>query len=271
MGGRDWELWSQTDGFFYDVLSHADGTFHKFRVRSMVGLIPLFAVERIQEDWLEPFPEFKANFNWFLRNRHELVERCVDVVERDGKSIYVLALVNEEQLKRILARVWDPDEFRSTFGLRSLSKQHLEHPFGYGGVEIRYEPGHASERLKGGNSNWRGPVWFPTTFMMIESLRKLGQAYGDSFKVSIPGHDEAEVSLTDMAAGFADRMISIFKPDEQGRRPAFGDHPKFTDPHWRDCLLFHEHFHGDTGAGLGASHQTGWTGLVAALIDEWRR
>jgi hypothetical protein len=272
MGGRDWELWSPTDGFFYDVLRYPDGSFHKFRVRSLVGLIPLFAVERIQEEWLEPFPEFQANFNWFLRNRRELVERCVDAVERNGKTIYVLALVNEEQLKRILARVWDANEFRSKYGLRSLSKHHLEHPLSYGGMEIRYEPGHSSERLKGGNSNWRGPVWFPTTFMMIESLRKLGQAYGDSFKVSNPGSDEDEVTLTEMAAGFADGLLSLFMPNEDGRRPAFGDHPKFSqDPHWHDYLLFYEHFHGDTGQGLGASHQTGWTGLVASLIDEWRR
>jgi hypothetical protein len=272
MGGRDWELWSHTEGFFYDVIRHSDGTFHKFRVRSLVGLIPLYATERIQDEWIEPFPDFQANFRWFLRNRGELVERCVDVVERDGKTCYVLALTNEEQLKRILRRVWDPDEFRSPFGLRSLSKYHEQNPFSYAGMEIRYEPGHSSEQFKGGNSNWRGPVWFPTTFMMIESLRKLGQAYGDSFKVRSPCPEEAEVTLTEMAAQFADSLISLFKPDAHGRRPAFGSHPKFAqDPHWRDYLLFYEHFHSETGQGLGASHQTGWTGLVAVLIDEWRR
>lgn len=271
MGGRDYELWSDADGFFYDVLRYADGSYHKFRVRSLVGLIPLYAVERIEEAWIEPFPEFRANFHWFLRNRGELVEHCISTVQRDGKAIHVLALIDEAQLKRMLARIWDPEEFRSRYGLRSLSKHHQDQPCVFGEHEVRYEPGHSVEMLKGGNSNWRGPIWFPTTFMMIESLRKLGQAYGDRFTVTNGREGEPPVTLMEMAADFANRLIAIFTCDGHGRRPVFGGQQKFADPHWRDYLLFYEHFHGEDGRGLGASHQTGWSGLVASLIDEWRR
>jgi hypothetical protein len=271
MGGRNYELWSEKDGFFYDVLRYADGSFHKFRVRSLVGLIPLYAVERLEEDWLAPFPEFRRNLDWFLSNRRELVERCVSTVRRDGKKVHVLALINEGQLRRLLARVWDPGEFRSPHGLRSLSKYHEAHPFVFGGDEVGYEPAESLAMLKGGNANWRGPVWFPTSFMMIESLRKLGQAYGPSLTIA-GAAGEPPVTLANMARGFADRLIGLFTRDEADRRPAHGGRARFRDdPHWRDYLLFYEYFHGDSGAGLGASHQTGWTGLVATLIDEWRR
>ncbi len=265
MGDQGYELWSQTDGFFYDVLRHPDGSYHKFRVRSLVGLVPLYAAEHLDELALEPFPDFRANFHWFLTNRPHLTRHCVSTLTRDGRQAHVLALANEEQLRRLLARVWDPGEFLSPHGLRSLSKHHEAHPFVFGGAEVRYEPAEALTPLKGGNSNWRGPVWFPTTFLMIESLRKLGEAYGPSFAV-------AGVTPAEMARGLARRLVSLFERDASGRRPAHGGQRKFQDdPHWRDLLLFYEYFHGDTGAGLGASHQTGWTGLVATLIDEWRR
>ena len=218
MGGRDYELWSRTDGFFYDVLRHGDGTYHKFRVRSLVGLIPLFAIERLETDWLVPFPEFRANLDWFLRNRQEIVERCVSTVERDGKQVHIMSLVNEEQLRRILQRVWDPAEFRSDYGLRSLSKYHERHPFHFGDSRVGYEPAHSLENLKGGNSNWRGPIWFPTAFMMIESLRKLGQAYGDSLTIHNESDSEDEVTLAQMAEGFANRLISLFTANETGQR-----------------------------------------------------
>jgi hypothetical protein len=171
-----------------------------------------------------------------------------------------------------LERVWDPSEFRSEHGLRSLSKFHERHPFDFGGARVGYEPAESGEMLKGGNSNWRGPVWFPTSFMMIESLRKLAKAYGSQFVIDSPVPGEADIKLDDIARGFANRLINIFTRDETGRRAVHGRYEKFqTDPHWRDYLLFYEYFHGDTGQGLGASHQTGWTGLVASLIDEWRR
>jgi hypothetical protein len=271
MGGREYQLWDDRDGFFYDVLRYADGSFHKFRVRSLVGLIPLFAVERLEVDWLEPFPEFRSNLDWFLKNRRELTDWCVTTVERNGTKVHILTIVDEEQLRRLLERVWDPTEFRSDFGLRSLSKFHEGHPFVFGDKHVHYEPAESISKLKGGNSNWRGPVWFPTSFMMIESLRKLGKAYGESFTIESPIEGEGRVTLNDLAEGLANRLIRIWLPDERGRRPVHADQEKFqVDPHWRDLMLFYEYFHGDTGEGLGASHQTGWTGLVASLVDEWR-
>jgi hypothetical protein len=266
------EMWSERDKFFYDVLMRADGSYQKFRVRSLVGLIPLYAVERLEEDWIEPFHSFREHFEWFLHNRQDIVQRCVTTVEHDGKRVHVLAVVNPEQMRGLLERVWDPAEFRSDYGLRSLSKFHERHPFEYGGAQVGYEPAESREMLKGGNSNWRGPVWFPTTFMMIESLRKLAKAYGRQFAIDSPVPGEPDVKLDDMARGFADRLIGLFTRDASGHRPAHGPYDKFqNDPHWRDLLLFYEYFNGDTGMGLGASHQTGWSGLVASLIDEWRR
>ena len=272
MGKRNYQLWDEKDLFFYDVLRFADGGFHKFRVRSLVGLIPLYAIERLEEDWIKPFPEFTANLTWFLKNRPDITQRCVTTVERDGKKVYILAIVDQDQLLHLLERIWDPAEFRSTYGLRSLSKWHQDHPFAFDNSKVGYEPAESIEMLKGGNSNWRGPIWFPTTFMMIESLRKLGKAYGPLLQINNPTENEPAITFDVMARGFADRLISIFTADEKGKRPVYGAIEKFqNDPYWRDLILFFEYFHGDSGAGLGASHQTGWTGLVASLIDEWRQ
>lgn len=274
MGGRDTEhqLWDEPDGFFYDLLQYPDGRFQKFRVRSLVGLIPLYAIERLEENWITPFKEFKMNLEWFVKNRQDLVQNCVTVVENNGEKVYVLAIVDTKQVHHLLERIWDPAEFRSEYGLRSLSKYHEAHPFYFEGNAVEYEPAESKEMLKGGNSNWRGPIWFPTSFMMIESLRKLGKAYGPRLAIESPVPGEPDITLDNMARGFAERLIKIFARDEQGRRAVHGPYEKFqNDPHWRDYLLFYEYFHGDTGQGLGASHQTGWTGLVASLIDEWRR
>jgi hypothetical protein len=272
MGEDDVELWDDEDKFFYDVLRFRDGRVEKFRLRSLVGLIPLYAIERLEEDWIKPFKDFGTSLHWFLHNRQDIVQRCVTKVEHDGKVVHVLAMVTPEQMSGLLERVWNPSEFRSAYGLRSLSKFHEQNPFSFGGARVAYEPAESPEKLKGGNSNWRGPVWFPTTFMMIESLRKLAKAYGSQFAIDSPVPGEPDVKLDDIARGFADRLIGIFTRGEDGRRPVHGRYEKFqTDPHWRDLLLFYEYFHGDTGQGLGASHQTGWTGLVASLIDEWRR
>ena len=272
MGGRDYQLWDDHDGFFYDVLRYPDGTFHKFRVRSLVGLIPLYAIERLEEDWIQPFSHFRSNLTWFLKNMPDLVQRCCHTVERDGRKMHILAVVNEEQMKRLLERVCDPEEFLSPWGLRSLSKAHDRHPFVFENHEVRYEPGEAERKIKGGNSNWRGPVWFPTSFLMIESLRKLGKAYGPTLSITVPGSTAPAMTLAQIAEHLANRSIALFTRDEQGCRPIHGHYKKFQeDPHWRDYLLFYEHFHGETGMGVGASHQTGWTGLVASLIDEWRR
>jgi hypothetical protein len=269
MGGRDeLALWREDDGFFYDVLS-GGGDIIPFRVRSLVGLIPLFALEYLDEHDLDHVPEFKANLHWYMQNRTEVARRCVTILERKEGKRYVLALVNPEQLTRVLKRVWDPAEFRGPFGLRSLSKYHEQHPFVFGERSVGYEPGEAVTVLKGGNSNWRGPVWFPTTFLLIETLRRYGGVYGNDFVVT--EENGQRICFPDMAAWFANRLIALFTRDRSGRRPVFGnDATMQTDPHWRDHILFYEYFHGDTGEGLGASHQTGWTALVATLIDEWR-
>jgi hypothetical protein len=305
-------LWDEEDGFFYDVLRWPDGSVVPFKVRSLVGLIPLYAVERLEGKWIEPFPRFRENLEWFLRFRGDIVEHCVTTVRRADDFTHVLAVVDQAQLQQLLARVADPHEFLSGFGLRSLSKVHEEHPFRFETASVGYEPAEAAGWLKGGNSNWRGPIWFPTSFLMIESLRKLEKAFGDGVQVSVRDETFAPpqthtasrasegigagsssrpprmtltnvpapaptVSLTGLASTLAERLIRIFVPDDDGYRPLFG--PRATrkaelfarDPHWRELVLFHEYFHGDTGEGLGASHQTGWTGLVANLIDEWRK
>ena len=271
MGGRDHALFDPEDGFFYDVLEHPDGSFHRFRVRSLVGLIPLFAVERLELAWIEPFKEFKANLDWFLTNRREMVEQVIHpITGPDGKTTYLLTIVDIEQLRRLLGHMYDDTEFLSRYGIRSLSKLHEHKPFVWDGRAVGYEPAESTSKLKGGNSNWRGPIWFPTTFLIVESLRKLGTAFGPTFTVSAPAAT-TPLPLLAMAREIARRMIDIFMLDEHGRRPVYGATPKFIDdPRWRDQLLFYEYFHGDNGAGLGASHQTGWTALVANLIDEWR-
>jgi hypothetical protein len=274
MGRGGQPLWHAEDGFFYDLLRQADGRVDSFRVRSLVGLIPLYAVERLERDWIHPFDEFRESFDWFLNNRRDLVEECVATVSHDDHEhdVHVLSIVNQEQMRRLLARIWRPDEFLSPYGMRSLSKMHEREPFVFGDRVVGYEPAEAVSKIKGGNSNWRGPIWFPTTFMMIEALRKLAKAHGSNFDLGQFDADGTPVTFGDISRGLADRLISIFTADNEGRRPVHGRFEIFqSDPHWRDLILFYEFFDGDNGAGLGASHQTGWTGLVASLIDEWRR
>ena len=272
MGGQNYSLWDEDDGFFYDVLRHPDGAFEKFRVRSLVGLVPLYAVEQLRLEAIENLAEFRTNFLWFVNNRRQLTEACCYRIEQPGGPSYALTVVDRDQLRRMLARVLDPEEFLSDYGIRSLSKYHQRHPFVFGHSEVRYDPAESENKIKGGNSNWRGPIWFPTAFLIIESLRKLGEGHGESPAVAPPTQPRQLGDLVDTARDLADRMIRIFTRNEEGCRPVYGGTRKFQDDlHWRDLILFYEFYHGDNGAGLGASHQTGWTGLVAALIDEWRR
>jgi hypothetical protein len=290
-GGRT--LWDEQDGFFYDLLRFPDGSAIPFRVRSLVGLIPLYAIERLEEKWIQPFDIFRENLQWFLKYRRDIVDRCVTTIHYDHDITHVLAVVDQNQLQHLLARVVDPDEFLSPHGIRSLSKVHQEHPFTFGNASVSYEPAEAQAKLKGGNSNWRGPVWFPTSFLIIETLRKLEKAFGGGVRVALddrepntaamvattPSGDREVQMLTlgGLASRLADRLIHIFIRDADGYRPVYG--PRGTrkaelfahDPNWKDLLQFYEYFNGDTGEGLGASHQTGWTGLVASLIDEWRK
>ncbi|MBI3665833.1 MAG: glucosidase [Acidobacteria bacterium] len=272
MGGRDYQLWDETDGFFYDILRYPNGEFHKFRVRSLVGIIPMFAVEVLRDEEVRQHPEFLTNVDWFIRNRPELVGHACYTETRGGAPLHILSIVDQHQLKGILKRLWSPDEFLSEHGIRSLSKYHRDHPFVFGSSQVRYEPAEEEVKLKGGNSNWRGPIWFPTSYLIVESLVKFSEALGPGFALGAPGKGQKGVTPKMMAEEIANRLIGIFKRNPAGRRPVYGDAEKFqADAHWRDYLLFYEHFHGDKGAGLGASHQTGWTSLVANLIDEWRR
>ena len=271
MGHKGFQLWDEKEGFFYDLLKHPDGRFEQFKVRSLVGLIPLFAVERLEESWIKPFKSFRADLDWFFKHRKELVEKTITTVEQYGEKVHVLTILDPEQLARLLKTVNDKSEFRSDFGLRSLSKYHKEHPFYLDKQCVGYEPGESVSLLKGGNSNWRGPIWFPVSFMLIESIRKLRKGYGGILSTRQEDGTREHINLQTMSENFAEGLFDIFKRDENGRRPVFGDEEKFqNDPHWKDYLQFYEYFHGDTGKGLGASHQTGWTALIASIIDEWR-
>jgi hypothetical protein len=214
---------------------------------------------------------FLDDVDWFIRNRRDLVGLGCFTDVKSGRTRHVLSIVDRMQLSRVLQRLWDPAEFLSVAGLRSLSKYHQDHPFVFGSAEVRYEPAESDVKIKGGNSNWRGPIWFPTTFLFIESLVKFDKALGSTLKIQTPASPDP-LTPRDMARDLADRMIGLFTRDQGGCRRLYGGVRKFQDdPHWRDYLLFYEYFNGDTGAGLGANHQTGWTGLVANLIDEWRR
>ncbi|PYX27614.1 MAG: glucosidase [Acidobacteria bacterium] len=271
MGGREYQLWDDKEGFFYDVLRYPNGEFHKFRLRSLVGLIPLYGIEVLDREELKAYPSFLRDVEWFIQNRPDLVGDACYAVD-DGRKRYVLSIADPNQFKRLLERIADPGEFLSSYGIRSLSKYHKDHPFKFGDRTLGYEPGEAEVKLKGGNSNWRGPVWFPTSYLLIHSFLRFSEALGPQFSVSVPGGHGKPVTPSAIAEEAANRMISIFKRGPDGKRPCFGGYRKFQeDPHWREFLLFNEYYHGDTGLGLGASHQTGWTGLVANLIDEWRR
>ncbi len=275
MGGRDYQLWDDEDGFFYDVLRSADGSFSKFRVRSLVGLIPLFATESLEEERARSFPSFMANLQWFLTNRQDFTRICSYPVVKDDQTTYILANIDREQMTRLLKRVFDPEEFLSDYGMRSLSRNYKDKPFVFGERHVNYEPGEAETKIKGGNSNWRGPVWFPTGFLMAESLCRIGRVLDEDLTLNVKldeGNEESDMTLCQLSEELVNRMINLFLPDQDGRRPIHGNNKHFQqDPHWKDHLLFHEYFHGDTGCGLGASHQTGWTALVAVMIDEWRR
>ncbi len=270
MGGRNYQLWDEKEGFFYDVLRYPNGEFHKFRLRSLVGLIPLYAIEVLESEELAAHPGFLRDVEWFIQNRPDLVgDACYTV--GDGKKRYVLSIADPNQFKRLLERIWDPAEFLSPYGIRSLSKYHEQHPFQFGHRSMGYEPGEAAVQLKGGNSNWRGPVWFPTSYLLIHSFLRFGDAVGQQFFLPASGQRQP-ITPHNMAQEAANRMIAIFKRGSDGKRPCFGAYKKFQeDPHWREYLLFNEYYHGNNGMGLGASHQTGWSGLVANLIDEWRR
>jgi hypothetical protein len=272
-GSDGLSLWDEEDGFFYDAVHLPTGEQHYLKVRSMVGLIPLFAVETLEPELIARLPGFQRRMQWFLDNMPNFAS-LVDSSQTSANGVRrLLSLVNCKQLVRIIGYMVDKEEFFSPHGLRALSKYHAAHPYllSVNGNEYRvdYEPGESQSGLFGGNSNWRGPVWFPMNFLMIESLQKFHHYYGDDFRVECPTGSGQQMSLWDVSAELSRSLTHIFLRDENGNRPVYGGNDKFqNDPLWRDLILFYEYFHGDTGVGLGASHQTGWTGLVSKLLEQ---
>jgi hypothetical protein len=268
-------LWHEEDGFFYDALHLPDGNSIPLKVRSLVGLMPLLAVETLEPDLVDMLPDFKRRMIWFFENRIYLRDggdlACVKAPGEYSRRL--LSIVNRERIQRVLQLMLDKNEFLSDFGIRSVSKYHKDYPYSFyvdgQAHTISYQPAESESGLFGGNSNWRGPIWFPINYLLIESLQKFNHYYGDSLKVECPTGSGRLLTLGEVATELSRRLMRLFLRNEAGQRPIYGGQRIFqNDTHWRDLILFNEYFHGDNGAGLGASHQTGWTGLVAKLIQQ---
>jgi len=267
-------MWDEEDGFYYDVLRLPDGSATRLKVRSLVGLLPMCATTVFEKWQRERIPRAVAHFNERLQQMPELLKS----IHPTGPGTFgyadrgIIALVDTYKLRRILARMLDENEFLSPYGIRSLSRYHAEHPYVFkvGGQEYRvdYLPAESNSGMFGGNSNWRGPVWFPVNVLIISALMHFYAYYGDTFKIECPTGSGNLMNLFEVSREISNRLTRIFLRDERGRRPVYGGTEKFqTDPYWRDHILFYEYFHGDNGAGLGSNHQTGWTGLVAKEIQ----
>jgi Glycosyl hydrolase family 63 C-terminal domain len=271
--GGDMTMWDQKDGFFYDVLCLPDGSHIDLKVRSVVGIIPLFAVETLEPEDLAKLPGFRGRLEWFIQHMPDITENVASMEAPGRGERRLLSITDEERLRCVLSWMLDENEFLSPYGIRSVSKVHEKHPYhlmlegmDYG---VNYQPAESTTSLFGGNSNWRGPVWFPINYLIIESLQKFDYYFGHNFKVECPTGSGTMMNLSEVAAELSKRLSRLFLRDEDGRRACHGEEERYrTDPHWRDLVLFHEYFHGDTGRGLGASHQTGWTGLVAKLLQQ---
>jgi hypothetical protein len=266
-------LWDDGDGFYYDVLHLGNGDHFPLKVHSMVGLIPLFAVETLEPETLARLPGFARRLEWFLRHRKDLTANVACMRTPGSGERRLLSIVDQSQLRRVLTVMLDEREFLSPFGIRAVSRIHHERPYsislGGGEHSVSYEPGESTTGLFGGNSNWRGPVWFPVNFLIVESLQRFHHYLGPEFTVECPTGSGVFMTLAEVAEEIARRLTRTFLRGPDGRRPVHGGHEQFqTDPHWRDLILFYEYFHGDNGRGVGASHQTGWTGLVAKLIQQ---
>jgi hypothetical protein len=273
LGQADVEMWNEEDGFYYDTLHLPDGGCIPMKVRSMVGLIPLFAVETLEPKLLNRMPGFRRRLEWFIDNRKDLVENVASMRTSGRGERRLLSIVDAEKLRRILKLMLDENEFLSPYGIRSVSRFHRDQPYtmNVNGVQHRvdYEPAESRTGLFGGNSNWRGPIWFPVNYLIVESLQKFHHYLGDEYKVECPTGSGQWMTLWEVAAEISRRLTRIFLRGPDGRRPVYGGTEKFqSDPHWRDLILFYEYLHGDNGAGIGASHQTGWTALVAKLIQQ---
>jgi hypothetical protein len=275
IGGEGIGLWDETDEFYYDVLEMPGGRSVPLRVRSLVGLIPLFAVEVLDSSMIAQLPGFSERLHWFLDHRPELAALVSRWMVQGEDERHLLSLLRGHRMKCLLRRMLDETEFLSDYGVRSISKYHEKHPFvfehGGGRFSIGYVPGESTTGTFGGNSNWRGPIWMPVNYLLVESLRRFHSYYGDDFKVECPVGSGRLLTLSEVADELARRLARIFRADADGRRPVFGGNPRYATPAYRDMLLFYEYFHGDTGRGCGAAHQTGWTALVALLLMPGRQ
>jgi hypothetical protein len=270
--GHDVGMWDEEDGFFYDVLRLPDGTSQRLKVRSVVGLLPLCAVTVFDGELIKKYPEMGQQLKKFLEARPELKNNIHDPSQRGYSDRLLASIMNEDRLRRVLAKLLDEREFLSPYGIRSLSRYHAEHPYvfrlGNQEFHVAYLPAESDTGMFGGNSNWRGPIWIPINILIIRALLHYYAYYGDEFTIECPTGSGQHKTLYQVAEEIARRLANIFLQDQNGRRPVYGGTRKFQeDPHWRDCILFYEYFHGDNGAGLGASHQTGWTGIIARTMQ----
>ncbi|UFH52095.1 MGH1-like glycoside hydrolase domain-containing protein [Spirosoma sp. KNUC1025] len=271
IGQSNMGLWDEGDSFFYDQLRMSDGSVHRLRVRTLVGLIPMFAVEILDNDLLKANPAFLQRMVWFQGHRPDLYHQVSRYTEKGVDQKRLLSLLRGFRLKALLNKMLDENEFLSPHGIRAVSKVYRDHPYEFtldGTVfQLTYTPAESDSGMFGGNSNWRGPVWMPTNYLLIESLERFYDYFGNEFTVEYPIGSQHQITLIAVARELTNRLISLFTLDESGNRPAFGQHRKYRDPNFRDYVLFYEYFDGDNGRGVGASHQTGWTGLVAELIN----
>ncbi|NBU62583.1 MAG: hypothetical protein EBS28_02160 [Chlamydiae bacterium] len=255
--------WSEEDGFFYDVMRYPDGKEEQIKIKSLVGVVPTFAFEWIDDKELEKFPEFSYLFKRLIRRMDQMTKDVVVRIERGNKSGYLLVLAPMERLERVLQKIFDRDEFLAPYGIRSLSYYHKDHPVHFNGQILSYEPNESTQRIMGGNSNWRGPVWLPINYMVFDLLLKIDEVFGDEWKLKYPtGEEHTAIAL---ANDLKNRLTSMFAETDKGR-PIYGGDPLFLKPDMGQYLQFFEYFNPDTGQGLGASHQTGWTALIANII-----
>lgn len=264
-------LWNEEDGFFYDVLRLPDGSTKPLKVRSIVGLLPLLSIETLEPEIFKKAPVFERRLEWFTSKFPQLSCNMACAHTPGSGKKRQMAILTKDRIIRVLHYLFDSGEFLSDFGIRSLSKFHKDHPYTFqaGGMDysINYEPAESQSGLFGGNSNWRGPIWMPINLLIVGALERIYSYYGDTLQVDFPTGSNNKMNLKDIANELSKRICSIYSISEQGKRPVHGQNEKFqTDPYWKDYLLFHEYFHGDTGAGLGASHQTGWTATIINLL-----
>jgi Glycosyl hydrolase family 63 C-terminal domain len=273
IGKKDISLWDEKDSFYYDAIQFENGTSQRLRVRSLVGIIPLLAVEIMHSSVFEHLPEFNTRLKVIRLTRPDLTRIISDIEKKNEDGNYLFAIMIGDRLEHLLKRLLDEAEFLSDYGIRSLSRSHKDNPytFGYQGqnYSIQYEPGESTSDIFGGNSNWRGPIWLPLNYLIIHSLRKYYEFYGDKYTYEFPAGSGTKLNLKQIANELTRRILKIFEKNDSGQYQYHGnDHPAWKKPHFDEHHLFYEYFHGDTGQGLGASHQTGWTALIANLLLE---